>query len=251
MSKMDKLVSIWQKIPSVVTKQLDLSQKEIIERYVDVFHIGAYFYVIFNTQTAAMEYVDSRVQDVLGIQPEEFSLEFVLESLHSDDLPYYYHYEQSAVRFFSTLSQEHFFKYKFSYDYRLRMPDGSYKRLMQQIVPILYFPEGGARTLGIFTDLNHLDIQGIPKLSFIGMAGAPSYYNVHLQENFFPIPSIFTKTEQQILALMVQGHTTKEIAQKLSRSSYTIQTHRKNILRKSKCQKLQELLVKSVREGWV
>src|SRR5690606_23501521 len=121
--------------------------------------------------------------------------------------------------------------YKFSYDYRFRGPEGNYKRVMQQIVPIFYFPEGGARTLGIFTDLSHLDIQGIPKLSFIGMDGAPSYYNIHLMQDFVPYQSRFTKSERKILEYMVQGLTTEKIAELLNRSSFTVQTHRKNILR--------------------
>lgn len=251
MDKVNPLVDIWQQIPSAVTNQLDLSQKEIIERYVDMFHIGEYFYVIFNTATTQMEYVDPRVETILGMAPEKFNLETVLDHLHPDDLPYYYHYEQSAVRFFTTLPPELFFKYKFSYDYRFRGPEGNYKRVMQQVVPLYYFPKGGARTLGIFTDLSHLDIHGVPKLSFIGMDGAPSYYNIHLMQDFVPYQSRFTKSEQKILEYMVQGLTTEKIAELLNRSSFTVQTHRKNILRKSECGSLQELLVKSVREGWV
>ena len=144
-----------------------------------------------------------------------------------------------------------FFKYKFAYDYRLKTREGSYKRVQQQIVPIYYFPEGGVRTLVIFTDLTHLNITGIPKLSFIGMEGAPSYYNVHQQDEFLKSLNIFTKKEQEILGLVVQGLTSQAIAQKMNRSIFTIRNHRKRILEKSGCGNVQELLVKAVREGWV
>lgn len=251
MDKINKLLDIWDHIPSAVTEQLDLSQKEIINRYMDVFHIGDYFYVIFNTRTAEMEYVSPDVEKVLGCTPDEFQLSMVLENIHPDDSPYYYHYEQSAVRFFTGLSQDLFFKYKFSYDYRLKTKEENYKRVLQQIVPVYYFPEGGARTLGIFTDLSHLNIQGIPKLSFIGMQGAPSYYNIHLKDDFLQIANLFTKKEQQILKYVVKGMTSESIANELQRSIFTVRTHRKNILKKSGCNSVQELLVKSVREGWV
>lgn len=251
MDKVDKLADIWYNIPKVVSQQLDLSQKEIINRYMDVFHFGDYFYVIFNTRTTEMEYISPNITKVLGYSQEEFELSIVLNGIHPDDLPYYYHYEQNAVRFFSGLSEDLFFKYKFSYDYRLRTKSGAYKRVLQQIVPIYYFPEGGVRTLGIFTDMEHLNVHGIPKLSFIGMQGAPSYYNIHLQEEFNLSFKIFTKRELEILGYIIKGMKTQEIASKLHRSHFTIMTHRKNILQKSGCHNFQELLIKSVREGWV
>ncbi len=230
---------------------LDLSAKETIKEYMDVFHFGDCFYVIFNTRTRQMEYVDPNVERVVGLRPEEFNLQTVLDHIHPDDLPYYYHYEQSAVRFFSGLPPAQFFSYKFAYDYRFRLKDQSYKRLQQQIVPLYYFPEGGVRTLGIFTDLTHLNIQGIPKLSFIGMRGAPSYYNVHLAEEFHLSSTLFTKKEREILGLIVQGLKSEDIAKQLHRSIFTVRTHRKNILQKSGCANVQELLVKAIREGWV
>ena len=251
MEKINKLRDIWENIPKGVTEQIDLSQKEIINRYMDAFHFGDYFYVIFNTRTTEMEYVSPDVEKLLGYTPKEFRLQLVLENIHVDDLPYYYHYEQAAVRFFSDLAPELFFKYKFAYDYRIKTKEGSYKRLQQQIVPIYYFPEGGVRTLGIFTDLTHFNIHGIPKLSFIGMQGAPSYYKVHLEEDFKMMDSLFSKKELEILQHMIQGKKSEEIADLLARSIHTVRNHRKNILQKSGCNNVHELLVKSIREGWV
>src|SRR5690606_18974244 len=134
MDKVEQLVHIWNEIPTVITDQLDLTQQEIIDKYMDVFHFGDYFYVIFNTQTTQMEYVNSNVEKVLGYSPEEFNLPLILDSIHPDDLNYYYHYEKSAVQFFSQLPPELFFKYKFSYDYRLKTKGASYKRILQQVI---------------------------------------------------------------------------------------------------------------------
>lgn len=198
-----------------------------------------------------MEYVSPNVEKVLGFLPNEFELSIVLNNIHPEDLPFYYHYEQSAICFFSSLSSDLFFNYKFAYDYRLQTKNGSYKRVQQQIVPLYYFPEGGIRTLGIFTDLTPFNIQGIPKLSFIGLGGHPSYYNIHLSEDFKLSKKIFTKRELEILRYVVRGFISVDIAQKLNRSVFTIRTHRKNILRKSGCKNIQELLAKSIREGWV
>ncbi|MCC2590204.1 hypothetical protein [Chryseobacterium sp. MFBS3-17] len=44
MEKINKLRDIWENIPKGVTEQIDLSQKEVINHYIDVFHFGDYLY---------------------------------------------------------------------------------------------------------------------------------------------------------------------------------------------------------------
>jgi len=83
------------------------------------------------------------------------------------------------------------------------------------------------RTLGIFTYLTHLNITGIPKLSFIGMQGAASYDNVHLKDDFLLSLRLFTKRENEILQYMVQGMSNEAISTLLDRSVFTIRNHRK------------------------
>ena len=251
MKKVEKLVEIWKNIPSVEAPQIDLSQNEIIQQYLDLFHVGDCFHIVFNTQKAEMEYVDEKIIPILGYHPDEFNVQLVMDKIHEDDLPYYYHYEKSAIRFFTQLDPSNILKYKFSYDYRIKSKDGTYKRFLQQVIPIYYFPDGGARTIGIFTDISYLNVQGIPKLSFLGMQGEPSYHNIHLQDEFRLTKNIFTKRESQILSEVIKGSSSKEISELLHISLLTVQTHRKNILKKSNCSTLQELITKSIREGWV
>ncbi|NLN32350.1 MAG: hypothetical protein GX159_01980 [Flavobacteriaceae bacterium] len=251
MEKIKKLVEIWQKIPTTVNEELNISEKEILEKFLDAFHIGEYFYVIFNTQKAEMEYVSPQSFHLIGCKPEDFTLQHMMENVHPEDSPYYLNYERTAVEFFTQLDPSDFFNYKFSYDYRISTSSGEYKRVMQQVIPLFYFPDGGARTLGIFTDISHLGIQGIPKLSFIGMNGAPSFYNYHERNGFKKAEALLSRRERKVLSEVIQGHSSSEIAQKLNLSIYTIQTHRKNILKKSGCSNLTELISKSIREGWV
>lgn len=251
MEGVNKLKTIWDNISLSNSGQENLSHRELIDKYMDLFHIGDYFYLIFNTKTAAVEYISPEVTTALGYDIEEINLAFILSKIHPDDLPYYYHYEQSAVRFFTNLPQDLLLKYKFAYDYRIQTKDGIYKRFQQQIVPIYYFPDGGVRTLGIFTDLTHLNVSGIPKLSFIGMKGAPSYYNIHLQKDFQLSTRLYTTRELEVLKYMVKGVKSEDIATALNLSVFTVRNHRKNILRKSNCENLQELLVQTIREGWV
>lgn len=54
--------------------------------------------------------------------------------------------------------------------------------------------------------------------------------------------SIFTKRELQILQLLAKGHTSKMIAEDLCLSVHTVNTYRRNMLEKSGCRNLAEML---------
>lgn len=245
------LENIWKNIPVLANHEQFNDQLDTIKKLISIFQIGDFFYVIFDTFHVKMDFVSDEIVKVIGYDKSQFDLALVVENIHPQDLPYYYHYEESSTRFFSTIDPSDCFNYKISYDFRLKTKSGEYKRLLQQIFPLEFFPNGGARTLVTFTDITHLNCQGVPKLSFIGINGAPSYMNVHLQKEFQLTPSLFSNREFEILHHIVQGLTSEKIAELMYRSIHTINTHRKNILQKSGCKNVNELIVKAVREGWV
>jgi len=61
--------------------------------------------------------------------------------------------------------------------------------------------------------------------------------------------SILTDRERQVLQLLAEGKSTKEIAATLERSAKTVETHRHNIMAKLKLHSLPELTKYAVREG--
>lgn len=251
MESINKLKKIWDNIPKDADEHYDYNNVELLERSLDLFNIADNFYLIFNTQTATIEYVNPNIEAVLGYLPEQFNLDLLLTITHPEDIIYFFEYEKMAVEFFAKLAKDYLHKYKFSYDYRLKSKDGSYRRILQQTTPLHYFPQGGARTLVVLTDVTHLNLQEGSKLSFIGMEGAPSYYNIQNSVGFKPMLKLFTKRESEILQLLLKGMTSQQIAEKLNVSFNTVQSHRKNIRTKSGCNSVQTLLVKSIREGWV
>lgn len=58
---------------------------------------------------------------------------------------------------------------------------------------------------------------------------------------------MITPKEREILNLIANGFSTKEIAEKLSISFYTVQTHRKNLLAKTSSKNSTELVMKYYR----
>lgn len=60
-----------------------------------------------------------------------------------------------------------------------------------------------------------------------------------------------SQRESEILRLMSNGYRSKEIADKLFISEFTVQTHRKNMLRKIGCRNFYQMLCWAIREGVV
>jgi len=52
----------------------------------------------------------------------------------------------------------------------------------------------------------------------------------------------FSKRENQIIKLIAEGYSSKEISDQLFISVHTVKTHRKNILRKANVKNMVELI---------
>lgn len=228
---------------------------EVYKKLLNFFHIGEFYYYIVNLPHVAIEFVSDAVKNVLGIgTTSDFNVEYILSNIHPDDLNRFIAYEQQVTAFFNALPPDKVLKYKVSYDYRLRCADRSYKWILMQTITIQSDEKGSViRVLGIQTDITRLKSDNTPSgLSFIGLDGEPSYYNVgELNTKSSASKTLFTCRERQILQLIVTGKSTNEIADLLNISRHTVNTHRKNILAKSNCKSLVELGFKAIREGWL
>jgi Response regulator containing a CheY-like receiver domain and an HTH DNA-binding domain len=63
--------------------------------------------------------------------------------------------------------------------------------------------------------------------------------------------SLLTPTENELVQLLAQGKTTKEIAEERCLSHHTVNTHRKNIFRKLEVNSVQELIKYALKHGLV
>ncbi len=242
--KFDEVKKTWRQIAKHNINDLPPDfELEVYKKLLEVFHVGDFYYFIFNLSNVEVEMVSDSVRTVLGISPTEFTPKFVFESIHPDDQQRFTLYEKKVTDFFNQLPPEKILKYKVSYDYRMKTTDGGYKWIHQQIITLQSNPEGAViRTLGIHTDISHLKSGNVPAgLSIAGLEGEPSYYNiVHNQIPALPFKEIFTKREKEVIRLIGNGANSIEIAETLFISKHTVTTHRKNILKKADCKNWME-----------
>lgn len=248
----DKAREIWRR----VIKSADMPplsfELEVHKRLLDFFHIGPYYYYIFNCATADFEFIDENASQIIGYPTAELSPEFLFHKIHPEDVSYFLNFESTITDFYNQLPIEKKLSYKTAYDIRVKGQDGIYRRILQQVTTVQIDEDGSVfRTLGVHTDITHVKPDGKPILNFIGLRGEPSYYNVQSNFIFQPEKPLLTKRERQIVKLIIEGHNTDDIAGSLHISINTVKTHRRNILRKTKTNSPLSLVKAVVEKGWV
>jgi len=156
---------------------------------------------------------------------------------------------------FNKIGKEKHHLYKVSYCFRMKTTDSSYQLFNHQAV-ILNFVESGrvAHALNIHTNISHLTTVNNYQVFAIGLFGEPSYLNIPLVDFNDPIHAsvhLFSKRETQIIRLLSEGLSSIEIAEKLHIALNTVNSHRKNILKKSGCKNLAQLITKCITEGLI
>lgn len=138
------------------------------------------------------------------------------------------------------------------YDITLRKNNGNYAHMLYQGILIEYDNEGKfLRTLNVHSDISYLKHDGKPVLSFIGMDGEPSYIDIGTNNMFKESNHDLSKREKEVLILLIEGRPSKEIGSFLHISKQTVDTHRKNMLRKKNLSNTGELIGKAIRYGWI
>lgn len=72
-----------------------------------------------------------------------------------------------------------------------------------------------------------------------------------LFEHLKIVKSVFTKRELEIIKLLAEGFTAKDIAEELHMAVGTVRTHRKNLFLKTDFKNTTQLVAKCIRQGLV
>lgn len=244
--------NIWRKAPSETNVGQLHIELELYKKLLNFFQVGDHFHLVFNLVSIQVDMVSSDVKTVLGCQPSEFNIEYLLNNIHPDDHPWFLNHENKAREFLTGLPVDKLIKYKMRHDFRVRKKDGNYIRILSQGM-VFEHDENGLilRTLVVFTDITHLKPEGKPTLSFVGLDGEPSYIDVDVKEIFSVSKEFLSKREKQILLLIIEGKLSKEISEILHISKQTVDTHRNNMLAKNKLKNTSELIAKAIKQGWI
>ena len=230
----------------------DKLAKDLASSLLRFFQVGESYYYLFNVSTAEFEYVSPSIEKVLGYRPEDATLAFLFNKVHPDDQKIFVNFENEVGHFLLGLPPEKIFKYKIRMDIRMQKSDGTYTRILYQVVAFEQHEDGRIlRTLGSHADIGYLKMEGKPTLSFIGFDGEPSYIDVKVGRELIHIKNTISRREREVLTCIMNGMAAKVIAGHLYISLETVYRHRKNMLKRTGCQNSAELISKAIREGWI
>jgi len=244
--------NIWKRANSNKSSDQLQFELDLHKKLLSFFQVGNYYYLVLNLTTFELELASKEIKTVLGYDPSEFNIRYLMDMTHPDDRPYFLNFEHKAAEFFTNLPVEKILKYKIRYDYRIRKKDGEYIRILHQSAVIEHDENGGIiRTLSVHTDITHLKPEGKPTFSIIGLDGEPSYINIDVKKIFTVSKELLSKREKEILLLIMDGKLSKEISEILHISKQTIDTHRNNMITKNNVRNSSELITKAIKQGWI
>jgi DNA-binding CsgD family transcriptional regulator len=244
--------SLWREIAKHSSDKKFSLELDIHKKLLSIFHIGNFYYYIFNCAEAKIEYISESMSSILGHERSYFTVENLPNLIHPEDFPYFLSFEAKVTQFFTQLPVDQVMSYKVSYDYRMRKADEQYLRILHQVTTIQSDENGAVlRVLGVHTDITSLKKENGSTLSFIGLDGLPSYEDVNtvLLSNNRPDFTL-SKREREVLQHLLHGKTSSQIAASMFISKETVDRHRKNMLKKTHSKSTAELSVRSIQENW-
>ena len=258
------VMDIWKSHRNYLAKRsVEMKTINVVDYMANIFCPGPYYYYIIDSPTLTLDLVSDSVGALLGIEPDDFSLEKLVNAMHPDDLDFFMRCEDVVAYFLKNcIPPEQMVNYKIIYCLRERIFDGSYRLFLMQTLTLKTTEEGALlKVFGAHTDITHITSVNNHRLSLIGLNGLPSYleldvFDDYLFEDFVPYnyqvsELSFTKRELQVIQWLAKGLSTGAIAVELSISVQTVFTHRKNILRKSGVKNTSELIAMCIRKGYI
>lgn len=248
----DSARKIWNRVVKSADHLPLAFDLEVHKRLLNLFHIGPYYYYVFNCSTAGFDYLDQQASEITGYRIDELSPHFFLGIVHPEDASYVVDFEDKITSFYEQLPFEKLMSYKSSYDYRIMLRDGRYIRILQQVTVIQVGGDGSIfRTFGVHTDISHLKSKGTPVLNIMELNGAQIASNFACRLTAGGGGVSLTQRELQIVRLMADGHYSDQIADLLHISVNTVKTHRRNIMAKTACKSPGELVRLAIQSGWL
>jgi DNA-binding CsgD family transcriptional regulator len=215
------------------------------EEAVKMLTLGSQFLYIHDCRTLRITYCSPGFQQLTGYihQP---SIEFLYEIIHPDDREMVIRSTWLAIDFAVLYKKLRPLLDVFSIDYRLKQANGNYIRVQRQDAIWQKDRHNNIlKTISLFTDITEHKKSNDIQYWF----NHPAFQEYLLQNKDLLQVATLTQREKQILHLLVKGKNSREIADLLHISMFTVDTHRRNMKQKLKAKSTAKLLLYALEQG--
>ncbi len=197
------------------------------------------FVYIINVIKNEVVFCTNSVKNILGYNPEEINIELLLSIVHPDDQDIIFKAIKAAYEFGQSG------KYGSTYNllqlnYRLKCKDGTYKHIMTS-GEIINTDKTNKMAYSKTTCTDITDIKN-NNIIFVKIQLNDELVFSISNDSIAERKGRLTKSELRITEFLIEGLSSKQIAEKLAISNHTVDTHRRNILKKLELDSTKALL---------
>ena len=226
------------------------SLKSHIQKIMELDKVLPYsstFFCITNTQDLTFEYVSKNFKSCLGLDPAELNthgMRYFWSRIHPDDIDGWLSALNQLMEFtLNEIPTDKRERANYTWNYRFKNADEVFVNIVQNTTP-LAFDSSGKPIIGLahYTVLHpdlKMDISASAKLLNEQDEYETVYFNNFSQKL---LSDGISNRERDVIRLLVLNYSSKEISEKLNISSHTVDTHRRNILKKLNISSTGELI---------
>ncbi|MFC4721368.1 LuxR C-terminal-related transcriptional regulator [Geojedonia litorea] len=205
------------------------------------------FFCITNTQSLAFEYISKNTTACLGVESDELKhqgMKSFWGRIHPEDIEPWLMALDELMKFtMGEIDITNRNRMSYTWNYRIKHGNGKYVNIIQNTTP-LEFDSDDKPIIGLahYTVL-HPKIE-MPITATAKLLNEQNEYETKYFNNFSRklLSDGISNRERDIVRLLVLNYSSKEIAVSLDISSNTVDTHRRNILKKLHISSTGELI---------
>ena len=184
--------------------------------------------------------------NLLGFKNEDVNLEKFGALFHPEDQEYIYRLGQAAIRH-SIKHPELNSDFCLYVSHRIKKSNGDYIKIMAQSSPHNIDGQGLISSFLVkLSDISFVDTTDAVQYKFLASSlDDELFHDLVYDKN----KSIFTPRELEIINEIQKGMSNFQIAENLKISKFTVETHRKKIMKKSGSHSAEELILFCQRNG--
>lgn len=205
------------------------------------------FFYVGDTINLKILFTSKGSEKIIGVTPEKFNLATFINRTHPKEQA---RYGLARIKYMK-LGQDLLLRKKgtsiLSTQFLQLNPEGNYTNLLFQ--GYLFYSEVALKTVYTILLLTDLSKFEISKHGYHFYVGEDLNYFRYPDEELLQTGHVFSDREFEILKLIASGFDSEHIADKLFLSVHTINTHRRNILKKTNKTNTHELVIELKENG--
>lgn len=218
-----------------------------------IYTVGRSFVIVANTNNWLLEVVTGDTVQISGYTKQEIctlGAEFIMNFAIKDHMPMNLATLKAGMDYSNACPVDQRDLIFAVYFYTASKKNGDRICIQHQSIPLVFDEQKIPFIFcNIYTDISYLDAANIPQGMMINKFTREVFHINPKSLGLEKKEEIFSNREKDIIKLLTEGLTSRQIAERLSISKDTVRTHRKNILSKAGISNTASLIKFSIING--